>query len=254
MRFEGRVALVTGGGSGIGQAAALQFAREGARVVVADLDPAAAKQTVEAITGAGGDALEVSVDVADEASVEAMVAAAIERFGRIDAALNNAGISDPPRPFIELSAEHWQRMIDVNLSGVFFCMKHEIRVMLEQEPIDGLRGTLCATSSGAGRVPAPGQPHYTAAKHGVLGVVKVAASEYLAQGIRSNAILPGSTETPMMHRNNPPEAIAQMRRFSPGGEFGNAADVAAAAVWLCSPEARHVNGQSICVDGGGVMF
>lgn len=253
MRFEGRVALVTGGGSGIGQAAALQFAREGARVVVADLDSAGAKQTVETIRGAGGDALALQVDVADENSVEAMVGAAIERFGRLDAALNNAGISDPPRVFTELSAEHWQRLIDVNLTGVFFCMKHEIKRMLEQEPIDGIRGALCATSSGAGRVPAPGQPHYTASKHGVLGIVKLAAQEFLAQGIRSNAILPGSTETPMMHRNNPPDAIERMRRFSPGGEFGVAEDVAAAGVWLCSPEARHVNGQSICVDGGGVM-
>jgi NAD(P)-dependent dehydrogenase (short-subunit alcohol dehydrogenase family) len=254
MRFEGRVALVTGGGSGIGRAAAEQFAREGAKVVVADLDESSAASTVEAIEGAGGEALDVAVDVADEASVAAMVAAAIGRFGRLDAALNNAGISDPPRAFIDLEARDWQRMIDVNLTGVFFCMKHEIKAMLAQEPLDGLRGALCATSSGAGRVPAPGQPHYTAAKHGVLGVVKLAAFEHISDGIRSNAILPGSTDTPMMHRNNPPDAIENMRRFSPGGEFGNAADVAAAGVWLCSPEARHVNGQSICVDGGRVMI
>lgn len=253
MRFEGRVTLVTGGGSGIGEAAALQFAREGARVVVADLDLAAAKQTVETIAGGGGDALALQVDVADETSVEAMVNAAYERFGRLDAAMNNAGISDPPRAFTELSGKHWQRMIDVNLTGVFFCMKHEIKRMLEQESLGGIRGALCATSSGAGRVPAPGQPHYTASKHGVLGIVKLAAQEFQAQGIRSNAILPGSTDTPMMHRNNPPDAIEQMRRFSPGGEFGVAEEVAAAGVWLCSPEARHVNGQSICVDGGQVM-
>ena len=225
MRFEGKVALVTGGGSGIGEAAALQFGREGARVVVADIALEHAQRTAEAIAAGGGEALAVSVDVADEDSVASMVGAAIDGFGRLDAALNNAGISDPPRPFVELSAKDWQRMIDVNLSGVFYCMKHEIKAMLAQEPVNGLRGSLCATSSGAGRMPAPGQPHYTAAKHGMLGIVKLAAQEHLKQGIRSNAILPGSTDTPMMHRNNPKEAIEQMRRFSPGGELGNAAEL-----------------------------
>lgn len=221
--------------------------------MVADRDVSAAKEAVERIASSGGEAIAVEVDVADEASVAAMVRTAVERFGRIDAAFNNAGISDSPRRFVELPSEDWHKMIAVNLTGVFFCMKHEILAMLAQEPIGGRRGALCATSSGAGRIPAPGQPHYTAAKHGVLGLVKLAAQEHIAQGIRSNAILPGAIDTPMLHRN-PPEYVETLRRYSPGGQLGTPEDVAAAAVWLCSDEARYVNGQSIAVDGGGVMI
>ncbi|MEM7412916.1 MAG: SDR family oxidoreductase [Myxococcota bacterium] len=253
MRFEGQVALVTGGASGIGRAAAEQFSREGARVVVADRDAAAAEACAQAIRDAGGDTLPVVVDVAREDSVAELLDTAVTHYGRLDAAFNNAGVSSHPMPFVDVSEQEWHRVVSVNLTGVFFCMKHQLRVMLAQEPVDGLRGALCASASGAARVPAPGQPHYTAAKHGLLGLVKLVAQEQLAQGIRSNAILPGATDTPMM-RDNPPEFVKMLERYSPGGKLGRAEDVAAAAVWLCSREARHVNGQSIVVDGGGILI
>ena len=250
--FEGRVALVTGGGSGIGAAGARLFAEKGARVVVADLDLASAEETAQQITASGGEASAVRVDVGDEASVEALVAHTVERFGRLDAAMNNAGISDAPRSLVDFPSESWDRMIRVNLSSVFYCLKAEIKQMLTQEAEDGRRGAICNTSSGAGVVPAPGQPHYTAAKHGVLGLTKLAASEYVGEGIRTNAICPGVTETKMMSEQ-PEEMKKLYRRAAPGGEMGRPEDVAAAAVWLCSREARWVNGQSLVVDGGGVM-
>jgi len=247
-----RVALVTGGASGIGRAAAELFAAAGAKVFVVDVDDAGGAQAVDGIVARGGTALFRHVDVTDERAVEEMVAACVAAYGRLDAALNNAGISDVPQRFVDLPADVWQRMIAVNLTSVFFCLKYEIRQMLTQQPIDGRRGAVVNTSSGAGIVPAPGQPHYTAAKHGVLGLTKSAAQEYVGEGIRVNAVCPGLTETGMV-ANIPPPLMEKLKRMLPGGEIGRAADVAAAAVWLCSAEARWVNGQSLVVDGGGVL-
>ena len=252
---EGSVALVTGAGQGIGRAAAQAFANEGARVVVADLNADAGQETADQIRDTGGDAAFVETDVADEAAVERMVAFAVATYGRLDSAMNNAGISDRHCPFDHMELEVWQRMISINLTGVFLCMKHEIRHMLTQEPRDGRRGAIVNTSSGAGIVPAPGQPHYTAAKHGVLGLTKCAGAEYYLRGIRANAICPGVTLTPMLEaalEGNPDEAAA-LKNTVPGGLLGRPMDVASTAVWLCSEQARWVNGQSIIVDGGGVM-
>jgi len=253
---EGRVALVTGAGSGIGRASALIFAREGAKVVVADRDGASAKATAQQIESTGGQALALAVDVTDEAQVAEMVRRAVERFGRLDAAMNNAGISHRPKPFHELDLEAWHQMIAVNLTGVFLCLKHEIAQMLTQPILGAGRGALVNTSSGAGIVPAPGQPHYTAAKHGVLGLMKNVAAEYAGQKIRCNSVLPGITETAMLAASfseNGPEYRKRLEATVPGGELCQPEEIAETAVWLCSDHARRVNGQGVVVDGGGVL-
>jgi 2,5-dichloro-2,5-cyclohexadiene-1,4-diol dehydrogenase 1 len=169
-----RVALVTGAASGIGRAAAELLAARGATVAVIDLDETGGRETVSRIAAAGGSASFLAADVADESAVAKTIAAVVARYGRIDAALNNAGISDPPRSWIGFPTDRWERMIAVNLSSVFYCLKHELAQMARQEPVDGLRGSIVNTSSGAGLVAAPGQPHYTAAKHGVIGLTRSA--------------------------------------------------------------------------------
>lgn len=252
----GNVALVTGAAGGIGRASAEQFAASGAKVAVADINLEGAKETVRRIEAAGGKAIPVHVDVTDEASVQAMVKHTAAYYGFLDCAHNNAGISDPPAAFHEVTTEQWDRMIAVNLTSVFWCMKYEIIQMLAQGPSDGLRGAIVNTASGAAIVPAPGMPQYTAAKHGVVGLTKNAAQEYFPMGIRTNAILPGLTDTPMLQRSfetSPPEVVKMMKASVPGGAPGSPADVAAAAVWLCSREARWINGQSLLTDGGGVL-
>jgi NAD(P)-dependent dehydrogenase (short-subunit alcohol dehydrogenase family) len=220
------------------------FGAEGARVVCADIDDASARETAKLVDAEGGEGTGINVDVADDESVAAMVKAAVDRYGRLDAAFNNAGISPAPKPFTEHTVTEWQRVIDINLTGVFLCMQHEIRQFLAQ----GDGGAIVNMSSGAGVVAAPGQPQYTAAKHGVLGLTKQAAQEYMRQGIRVNAILPGMTDTPPMR-----EYLAGndgMVRMLPGGRLAAPEEIASAAVWLCSARASYVSGASLVVDGG----
>jgi NAD(P)-dependent dehydrogenase (short-subunit alcohol dehydrogenase family) len=239
----GKVVLVTGGASGIGRATARLFAAHGDQVVVADVQEAGARATADEIG-----AVAVGVDVADVDSVSAMVAFCVERFGGLDAACNIAGISPDPKPFTDHSRAEWERTIAVNLSGVFFCMQHELRQMVAQ----GRGGAIVNMSSGAGIVPAPGQPQYTAAKHGVLGLTKQAAQEFARSGIRVNAVLPGQTGTAPMqaYLDALPDHGEKMLRRLPMGRMATPEEIGEAVVWLCSAEASYVNGVSLTVDGG----
>ena len=246
---DGEVTLVTGAGGGIGAATARLFAAEGARVVVVDIDPAGAEGTAAAILADGGEAVGLAVDVTDEAQVEAAVATAVERWGRLDCAHNNAGTSGTPAAFTDLSLHDWDAVVRLNLTGVFLCMKHELRVM---DPAG--RGAIVNTSSGAGVIGFPSLPHYVASKHGVLGLTKTAAQEYARSGIRVNAICPGTTDTPMMQAflGGDPGIEKMMKRTVPTGELGRPEQIAEAVVWLCSDRASFVNGDTMLVDGGTV--
>lgn len=247
--FLGRVALVTGGGSGIGRATALLFARRGAGVIVVDNNGAAAEDTVATIVDTGEWAMAINADLSAEREVERMMETALSATGRIHAAFNNAGISSPRGRFHELSSADWERMIAVNLSSVFYCMKHELAHMLAKGG-----GVIVNTSSGAGVIAAPGQPHYTAAKHGVLGLTKVAATEYAKDNIRVNAVCPGLVDTEMVrkHINGDPELEAALSATLPAGQLGRPEDIAESVVWLCSDVAAFVSGTSLFVDGASV--
>jgi NAD(P)-dependent dehydrogenase (short-subunit alcohol dehydrogenase family) len=244
--LEGRVVLVTGGGSGIGRATALVLGARGASVVVADVDEASARETAKQI-GADARTSAVHADVSDPASVEGMVASTVERFGALDWACNIAGVSNEQKPFTDHTLAEWQRVIDVDLTGVFLCMQQELRQMVTQG-----RGAIVNVSSGAGVVAAPGQPQYTAAKHGVLGLTKQAAQEYARNGIRVNAVLPGQTETVPMraYLDAQPDHGERILRRLPAGRMATPEEIAESIVWLCSDAASYVNGVSLLVDGG----
>ena len=246
---EGKVALVTGGATGIGRAAALLFAREGARVLVSDIDAAAGAATAEAIREAGGEADFQAADVSDEEQVRRLVARCSERFGRLDCAMNNAGITGPTAPVQAIELPDWNRTLAVNLGGVFLCMKHELPVMQRQGA-----GAIVNTASGAGIVATPFMASYCASKHAILGLTKTAAVENARSGVRINAICPGSTDTPMLRASMKldPSVEKMILASMPGGRLGRAEEIAEAAVWLCSERASFVSGESLLVDGGSV--
>jgi NAD(P)-dependent dehydrogenase (short-subunit alcohol dehydrogenase family) len=248
--WPGKVVIITGGALGIGRAAALEFARRGARVVVADVQVDAGKETIAAIDQQGGEAIFVETDVSQPDQVEALIQKTVDTYGRLDCAFNNAGIEGELAPTAESSEENWHRVISINLTGVWLSMKYEIAQMLRQGG-----GAIVNMSSIAGLVGTPHVPAYSAAKHGVLGLTKTAALEYATQGIRVNAVCPGAIDTAMIKRftAGEEELYAQLAQDHPLQRLGTPEEVAAAVVWLCSDEAAFVTGHALAIDGGYVV-
>ncbi len=246
--LSGKVAFITGAGGGIGRAAALAFAREGASVVVTDVSDTANQETARMVEEQGGKALAIRCNVAKIEDVKVALDKTSEVFGRLDFAFNNAGIEPKkPAPTAEYDLEEWDRIFDIDLRGVFLCMQHEIPLMLRSGG-----GAIVNTSSGAGVIGIKGSPAYTAAKHGVIGLTRAAALDYAAQGIRVNAVCPGYIATPMMDRftGGTPEGRAKVISEEPIGRMGTPEEIADAVVWLCSDSAGFVVGSAMMIDGG----
>lgn len=247
MDFAGKVGIVTGGTSGIGRDAAILFAKEGAKVVVAGRRDVEGSETLDLVRKGGGDGLFVKTDVSKAAEVRALVDKTAEKFGRLDFAFNNAGIEGKWMPIAEQSEEDWDQTIDINLKGVWLCMKYEIQQMLRQ----GKGGAIVNMSSIAGLMGSAGAATYCASKHGVMGLTKSGALETARAGIRINAICPGVIETPMGERLfGEPEMRKYATSLHPLGRFGTPMEVAEAVVWMCSEHASFMTGQWIVLDGG----
>lgn len=247
MRFEAKVALVTGGASGIGEAVALQLAKEGAKVLVADLDASGAKRVVRAIEQVGGIASPFELNVADPMEVEAMVSFAERTYGALHLAVNNAGIGGPSAPTGDYPLDGWQKVIDVNLNAVFFCTKFEITAMLRAGG-----GAIVNMASILGSVGFANSSAYVAAKHGVLGLTKAAAIEYAAKGIRINSVGPGFIDTPLLSKNLDAATLGAIAGMHPIGRLGRSEEVAALTCFLLSDEASFITGSYHLVDGGYV--
>jgi NAD(P)-dependent dehydrogenase (short-subunit alcohol dehydrogenase family) len=251
IQFESKVALVTGGNSGIGRAIAIAFAREGARVVIAARRADQSHEVVNEIRELGGDAHFVQTDVASATDVKAMVASCVNEYGGLDYAINNSGTAGTP--FVQAAdyaEDAWDQVIDVNLKGVFLCMKYEIPELLKRE-----NAAIVNMSSVAGLAGGRIGVAYYASKHGVIGLTKAAAFEYAAQGLRINAVCPAIIETPMVEEavKQDAELTAQLKAMHPMGRFGQPEEVAAATLWLCSAGASFVTGHAHPVDGGRLI-
>lgn len=249
---EGKVALVTGAASGIGAAAAQIFAEKGARVVVSDIAEDGGMATVESIKSAGGEAVFHRCDVADPEQVQNLIQTTVDTYGRLDAAFNNAGVEGEAATTPNCSLENFDLNVDVNLKGVFLCMKYQINQFLKQ----GSGGAIVNTASVAGLVAAKGVPAYVATKHGVVGLTKTAAVEFAKKNIRVNAVCPGGIRTQMLERaiEDKPWVEKQLLRLQPIGRLGEPKEVGRVVVFLCSDEASFVTGHAMPVDGGCVAI
>ncbi|MCB0086533.1 MAG: glucose 1-dehydrogenase [Caldilineaceae bacterium] len=250
--FGDRVALITGGASGLGRATALAFAEAGAHVVISDVNDRDGQALCQQIQDTGGDARYVRADVSDQEEVMHLMEAAVAAHGRIDFALNNAGIGGEQALTGDYSEATWQRVLAVNLTGVWYCMKAEIAQMLTQEAVGEQRGVIVNLASIAGLIGAPYLSAYAAAKHGVVGLTKTAALEYVRQGIRINAICPGWTDTPMVAGVTGTDTAATQRMLAgiPARRLGKPEEVAAAVLYLCSEPAAFITGHPLVLDGG----
>jgi NAD(P)-dependent dehydrogenase (short-subunit alcohol dehydrogenase family) len=245
--LEGKVALVTGGTSGIGRDTAVLFAKAGAKVVVAGRREPEGNETIEFVRGAGGEGLFLRADVSKASEVETLVQKTVERFGRLDLAFNNAGIEGVWAHIARQSEEDFDRTITINLKGVWLCLKYEIRQMLKQ----GGGGAIVNMASITGLVGSAGAAAYSASKHGVIGLTKTAALETAKSGIRINAVCPAFTETPMADRTlRVPTVHKYVLSCHPIGRLGRPAEIAEAVLWMCSDRASFMTGQSLVLDGG----
>tara|TARA_B100000378_G_scaffold220472_1_gene183870 strand:- start:12807 stop:13562 length:756 start_codon:yes stop_codon:yes gene_type:complete len=245
-KLENKIIIITGAGSGIGEAAALLFAQEGGSVVVADYDEKGGNETVQKIKDAGGEATFVKTDVSDTESVQHMVTKTVEVYGRLDAAFNNAGVGGTTASIHEFPEDIYDRTVAIDQKGVFLCMKYELQQFLKQES----KGSIVNMASTAGLDATPHMIAYSASKHAVVGMTKTAAIEYAEKEIRVNAICPGAIETPGLLEGEFAQFLDQYRANQPMKRFGKPEEVANAALWLCSDESSLITGVPLPTDGG----
>jgi NAD(P)-dependent dehydrogenase (short-subunit alcohol dehydrogenase family) len=247
--LAGRVALITGGASGIGAATARVIAREGAAIAVADFDAKRAEDVAARLREGGARAISIAVDVAQAAQVEAMVQRTVAEFGRLDALVNSAGVSPPMIATHEYPLAEWDRCLAVNLSGTFYAIRFAVPAMLAS----GDGGAIVNLSSMMGQIAHAGIPAYTASKHGVVGLTKVVALDYAKRGIRCNAVGPGNTDTGMTRGAMPPAVFEAVGKLAPIGRYGTPDEIAELISFLCSPRASFITGAYIVADGGFVI-
>ncbi|MDH7639041.1 SDR family NAD(P)-dependent oxidoreductase [Sphingomonas oryzagri] len=247
--LSGKSIIVTGAGGGIGRASCLVLAAAGARLVVSDVAEAAGRETTEEVNAQGGEAIFVAADLASEEAIAGLVTETIETYGRLDGAFNNAGVEQRNKPLADLTLAEWSHAIDIDLTAVFLCVKHQVKAMLETGG-----GSIVNTASSLGQVGLAGASEYCAAKHGVIGLTRAAGADYGPHGIRVNAVLPGITRTPMIARlSEAPQLSAvfdRLRSRHSMGRFGEPSEIGESVKWLLSDDASFMNGAAVACDGG----